>query len=99
MSQEATLVIPEAETPEFVPVNMDDDSSWYQNLRIQPTQVDCAYVNPAFANAKCPPWNMPEEVKRTWHLNHTMPEFWTGRWEGLFKGAAHGTAANPIVVE
>lgn len=100
-----TLVL---ESPEYVPGNLGrfvfdkDSQEWEPVKRIAPTQLECAEVNPYFASVKLAYWHMPEEVKRTWHFSHAMPEFFSPRPDAfahLFKKATHGTAANPIVLE
>ena len=55
--------------------------------RIQPTPMDCAIVNLKFLEARFATdagghiWQMPEQLKRTYHFMNAMPElFSTERW-------------------
>lgn len=95
MDEDDTLVIPEPDSDEseYIPASFDDFLP-FDSRRVAPTAVECAVVHPAFKKAELVAWTMPEELKRTWHFCHAMPEFWQPK-AFLF---GEGTSENPFVL-
>ena len=69
--------------------------------RLSPTPLDFTWIDPKFASvrvgANLPAgWIMPEELKRDWHINHAMPEFFIAN--GTSDILAVGSRVNPIKI-
>jgi hypothetical protein len=102
---EDTLKIPD--TPEHTLAPLPTDSDWEEERaaavrrRLSPTPLDFTWIDPKFASvrvgANLPAgWIMPEELKRDWHINHAMPEFFIAN--GTSDILAVGSRVNPIKI-